>query len=146
MSQVVRFKLDDGGEVLVEPISEDGLIRASNNPGTALRNATVSFEAALGGVRDAAAATLRQFTSLPHQPEEVTIEFGVRLDLAAGAVIARTAIEGHLQVTLLWKRAERIESPSDRTEREEPRSPAASKATPSQVPSADGSAGHPAES
>lgn len=121
MSQVVRFELDEGGTVLVEPINEDGIVRASNNAGAALRNASSSFETALAGVRSAAAATLRQFTSLPHQPEEVTIEFGVRLDLAAGAVIARTAVEGHLQVTLLWKRTDQAEPPRASAQPDEPK-------------------------
>lgn len=120
MSQVVSFELDEGGTVLVEPINEDGIVRASDT-GAALRKASTSFETALSGVRSAAAATLQQFTSLPHQPEEVTIEFGVRLDLAAGAVIARTAVEGHLQVTLLWKRTGKAEPPRASTEPEEPK-------------------------
>lgn len=106
MSEVVRFELDGGGSVLVEPATESGIVRAGG-PGTAIRNATASFEAALSGVREAAAATLRQFTSLPRQPDEVTVEFGVRLDLEAGAVIARTAVEGHIQVTVLWKRPDK---------------------------------------
>lgn len=103
MTQLVRFDLDDGGSVLVEPAAEDGIVRASGT-GTAIRNATASYETALAGVREAAVATLRQFTSLPRQPDEVTVEFGVRLDVAAGALIARTAVEGHLQVTLKWQR------------------------------------------
>lgn len=103
MTQIIRFELDDGGSVLVEPAAEAGTVRASAT-GTAIRNATASYEAALSGVREAAIATLRQFTNLPHQPNAVTIEFGVRLDIAAGAVIARTGLEGHLQVTLEWKR------------------------------------------
>ena len=121
MSQLVRFELDKGGTVLVEPINEDGIVRASNNPGATLRNAISSFETAFCGVRTAAADTLRQFTSLPHQPEEVTIEFGVRLDLAAGAVIARTAVEAHLKVTLLWKRTDQAEPPRASVQPEEPK-------------------------
>jgi hypothetical protein len=30
------------------------------------------------------------------------VEFGIRLNAAAGAVIARTQAEGHLQVKLTW--------------------------------------------
>jgi hypothetical protein len=51
MTQAVRFELDEGGTVLVEPINEDGIVRASNDVGAMLRNASSSFEAALSGVR-----------------------------------------------------------------------------------------------
>ncbi|MBS2966948.1 hypothetical protein KGA66_28195 [Actinocrinis puniceicyclus] len=110
MSKLVRFELDGGGTVLVEPAAEPGIARASI-AGEAARNAAETFQAALSGVRAAAAATLREFTSLPHQPDEVTVEFGVRLDAQAGAIIARSTLEGHLQVTLLWKKTETAEQP-----------------------------------
>jgi hypothetical protein len=103
MSQVVRFEFDGGGSVLVEPAADAGVVRISGG-GSTIRGATATYEAALEGVRHAAEATLRQFTGLARQPDEVTVEFGVRLDLAAGAVIARTAVEGHLQVSVMWKR------------------------------------------
>ena len=111
MAKLVRFELDGGGTVLVEPAAEPGIARASI-ASEAARNATETFQAALTGVRAAAAATMREFTSLPHQPDEVTVEFGVRLDAQAGAIIARSTLEGHLQVKLMWKKTETAEKPN----------------------------------
>jgi hypothetical protein len=103
MSDLIRFEIEGGGTVLVESAAEPGIARASGAR-EKIGNAAESFQAALSGVRTAAAAALREFTSLTHQPDEITIEFGVRLEAQAGAVIARTGLEGHLQVTLMWKK------------------------------------------
>ncbi|HEY1704172.1 MAG TPA: CU044_2847 family protein [Trebonia sp.] len=102
MTNLTRFEIEGGGTVLVESADDEGIARAGRTE--AIHNATETYQAALSGVRAAAAATLREFTSLPHQPDEVSIEFGVSLGASAGGVIARAGVEGHLQVTLLWKK------------------------------------------
>jgi hypothetical protein len=51
------------------------------------------------GVRN---ATLGRLEDLARQPEQVEVEFGIRLNAAAGAVIAPTEAEGHLQLKLTW--------------------------------------------
>ncbi|MGW7524594.1 CU044_2847 family protein [Streptomyces sp. NPDC054783] len=55
-----------------------------------MARAAGSFEAALEGVRTAAASTLRRMSRLPQRPDEVTVEFGIQLDAEVGAVLART--------------------------------------------------------
>ena len=56
-------------------------------------------------VRVVANATLGKLQDLAQAPEQVEVEFGVRLNAEAGAVIARTQAEGHLQVKLTWTRS-----------------------------------------
>ena len=105
MAEVVRFELEGGGSVLVEMGGgEPGIVRASRLSEVA-RTAQVSFEAALSGVRDAAASALRTFKDIPQPPDEVAVEFGVELNAQAGALIAQAGAGSHLQVTLTWKRA-----------------------------------------
>jgi hypothetical protein len=104
MAEVVRFELEGGGSVLVEMGGgEPGIVRASRLSEVA-RTAQVSFEAALAGVRDAAASALRTFRDIPQPPDEVAVEFGVELNAQAGALIAQAGASSHLQVTLTWKR------------------------------------------
>jgi hypothetical protein len=110
MSSLTRFEIEGGGTVLVESPDDDGITRATGRP-EAIRNAAETYQAALSGVRAAAMATLRELTGLPRQPDEISIEFGVRLDAQAGAVIARTGVEGHLQVSLLWKKSSELAQP-----------------------------------
>jgi hypothetical protein len=103
MGELVRFMLDDGGSVIVEiGGSETGIARASRL-GDAVRSASTSFESSMSSVRDAAFSALRHFRDVPQPPDEVTIEFGVELSAEVGAVIAQTAANAHLQVTLAWR-------------------------------------------
>ena len=120
MPDFVRFPLADGGSVLVEVEVEPGLERASA-PSGVLRKATTTFEHALGEVRAAAGAALAQFRGLG--PDEVELKFGVKLDAQAGAVIARTGLQGQFEVKLKWVRGE--EGSTEDSAEEEPAKPAA---------------------
>ena len=66
-------------------------------------DAKVSFERALAAVKDAASAALGQFQAMARKPDEVEIKFGVKLSAEAGAVIAKTGLEGQFEVKLKWK-------------------------------------------
>ncbi|WP_410644211.1 CU044_2847 family protein [Amycolatopsis sp. lyj-346] len=101
MQEFVRFPLAGGGSVVVEVEGEPGLEHAAA-PSGVLRKATTTFEHALGEVRAAASAALAQFRDLG--PDEVELKFGVKLDAQAGAVIARTGLQGQFEVKLKWLR------------------------------------------
>jgi len=55
---------------------------------------------ALGSVRDAARASMEVLQTL--SPGQLELEFGVKLAGEAGAIIAKTAAEGHFIVKLTW--------------------------------------------
>lgn len=104
MSELLRFDLDDGTSVLVEVADDEpGVVRAARS-GEVVQAATGAFEAGLDGVREAASAALRRLRDVAEPPDEVSLEFGVRLNAEAGAVIAKAGVEGHLHVTLTWRR------------------------------------------
>lgn len=109
MAEFARFPLEDGGTVLVEVETEAGLERASRG-GAILKDVTGSFEKALSQVRDAASAAMAQFLAMPRRPDEVELKFGVKLDAQAGAVIARTGLQGQFEVKLKWRRGEVTET------------------------------------
>jgi hypothetical protein len=105
MGQLLAFELDDGGTVLVE-VSDDepGIERAARIDDLVVK-ARVNLENALDQVRAVADASLARLRDLAEQPQQIQVEFGIRLNAEAGAVIARTQAEGHLQVTLTWTRS-----------------------------------------
>ncbi|WP_320066100.1 CU044_2847 family protein [Micromonospora sp. RTGN7] len=103
MSEVVEFALDGGGSVRVAVDDTPGIAPASADD--VLRKAGMSFNRAIGQARDAASAALTEFRSMADRPDEVEITFGVQLTAEAGALIARTGVQGQLQVTVRWHRS-----------------------------------------
>ncbi|MEU4093306.1 CU044_2847 family protein [Streptomyces sp. NPDC026673] len=106
MTRLISFRTADGGEAVVE-IGEDepGVVSVSR-AGDAIAQATGSLETGLDRIRAVAETTLDRLISLPRPPDEVSVEFGVRFNAKAGAVIAHTEGEGHLKVAMVWRRGE----------------------------------------
>ncbi|WP_308377570.1 CU044_2847 family protein [Streptomyces sp. ISL-99] len=101
MSTFMEFGTENG-VVLVEA---DGLApgqRPVSRGGNSLVRAGQTLDEALAGIRTAAESALAVFRGGSLQPDGVELEFGVKLTAEAGAVIARTAVEGHLTVRLSW--------------------------------------------
>jgi hypothetical protein len=104
MTELVKFDIDGGGSVIVAVDDHPEVSRVSRID-QVNRQARLTFNKALGEVRDAASAALAQFQAMTNRPDEVEISFGVQLTAETGAVIARTGVQGHLQVTVRWQRS-----------------------------------------
>ncbi|WP_406054336.1 hypothetical protein OG462_03560 [Streptomyces sp. NBC_01077] len=103
MAELARWSLDNGGEVLVE-IAEGGPeISPVSRSRDVVRSAATSLASALSSVRDASSTILAQFRDAPVCPDKIEVEFGVRLSTEAGAVIAKSSLDGHLTVKLSWE-------------------------------------------
>ncbi|GAA0624959.1 CU044_2847 family protein [Streptomyces crystallinus] len=102
MAALMEFHTDEGAQVVVEVerhASGAKLVRRGDN---SVSEAARTFDSALEGIRAAAESALHVFRDGRLQPDAVELEFGVKLTAEAGAVIARTAVEGHLMVKLSW--------------------------------------------
>ncbi|WP_405545414.1 hypothetical protein OG478_34390 [Streptomyces phaeochromogenes] len=101
MDGLVEFKTDDGAVIVVEGVEDESgsrLVARADGMVQAAR----TFEGSLEGVRAAAESALRVFRDGSLKPDTVEIEFGVKLTAEAGALIAKSAVEGHLVVKLSW--------------------------------------------
>ncbi|MEU0431354.1 CU044_2847 family protein [Streptomyces sp. NPDC006290] len=111
MDGLVEFKTDEGALVVVEAVDDgSGSRLVARDDGTV--QATRTFEGALEGVRAAAQSALRVFRDGSLRPDSVEIEFGVKLTAEAGALIAKSAVEGHLVVKLSWSPGESAQDSS----------------------------------
>ena len=90
------------GAVLVEADGPQPGARPVARVGNSLVRAGQTLDEALAGIRTAAESALAVFRDGALRPDGVELEFGVKLSAEAGAVIAKTAVEGHLVVRLSW--------------------------------------------
>lgn len=102
MSEVLRFSLEDGSSCLFEVADDDVGVRRVSRGSDGVLQASRRLTDALSGVRQAAQESIEVLQRL--SPETIEMEFGVKLAGEAGAVIAKTAAEGHFTVTLSWVR------------------------------------------
>jgi len=66
-----------------------------------------TFEAALDKIRPAAQTIIKKLRSLHDAPDEIEVEFGLKLSAEAGAIIAAGGVGANYTVTLKWKREEK---------------------------------------
>jgi hypothetical protein len=102
---LVAFDADGDGPIIVEIDEGDpGFERAAVRGGALVEDAGRRFDTALDTIRPIAAAFVGKIRQVAEPPDEVTVEFGLNLNLKAGAVLASSQAEAHLQVTLTWKK------------------------------------------
>jgi hypothetical protein len=106
MAELAQFPLNGGGVLVVEVDAADSPARRvmrGANP-EAVATATATFESALQTVRSAAEGILHQLRSLAEPPDEVEVEFGVKMSAETGAIIAKASTEANFKINLTWKK------------------------------------------
>lgn len=66
-----------------------------------------SFEAALEKIRPAAQTIIAKLRALHDPPDEIEVEFGLKMSAEAGAFIAAASTEANYKVTLTGKREQK---------------------------------------
>jgi hypothetical protein len=107
MSQLAQFPLKKGGFLVVEvdgtQNSQAHVMRGSIAE-NALAQASDTFESALEKVQSAAEGILHHLRSLAQPPDEVEVEFGVKMSAESGAIIAKASGEANFKINLTWKK------------------------------------------
>lgn len=110
MTELVRFNVRGDQSVIAEVDRVDDYVLEDDPEGfrpVGRGNRTADlgevFESRLGQIRDAAEAALEVLRDAA-APDEIKLSLGIKLTQEAGAIIARTALEGNLGVELVWKR------------------------------------------
>lgn len=105
MKQLVEFALDDGTTVLVEVDEPEsgGIVRAGR-AGEIVEKVQYTFSEALDKVKPAAETIINKLRNLDVTPDEIQVEFGIKLSAEAGAFFASASTEANFAITLSWKR------------------------------------------
>ena len=104
MKRLIEFPLQDGGTMLIEvdePESPGGVTRAAR-PSDVPEKAKETFEDALDKIKPAAQSIITKLRDLSDAPDEIAVEFGIKLNAAAGAFIASAGVEANYTVSLKW--------------------------------------------
>ena len=102
MSQLVEFPLDGGGSVRVEVAPIGAIAPAGSGKLVAL--AQRSLQDALEPIRSVSAGVLETIKDLAESPSKVGVDFGVKLSVEGGLVVARGTAEANFVVRLEWAR------------------------------------------
>ena len=103
MSELLEFEVEDGGSILVEV--EDGLgapVTRGGRPGAEVTRAGESLEQVLGQLGPALRGIVSQLRASADWPDEVEVEFAVKLSTDANLIIARAGGEANFRILLRW--------------------------------------------
>ncbi len=106
MKQLIEFALEDGSTILVEvdaPERAGGTAPVARG-GKTIEKAKQNFESALEMVKPTANAVISKLRDLAEQPDEIGVEFGIKLSADSGVVIASAGIEANFKVSLKWQK------------------------------------------
>ncbi len=102
-TRILQFQVGSGSDAVLR-IEVDDPFDAGNRPVSqgVVEKARQSLEAALSEVTPGVTAILERLQGLASKPDEVGVEFGIKFTAEAGALIAKTALEGNIKVSLKW--------------------------------------------
>jgi hypothetical protein len=84
---------------------DEGLSPASRSQVEIAERAGGSVESAMTTVVTPTADTIfTKLLDMPHRPETIELEFGLKFNGKTGVIFASTEVEGHIQVKLSWSR------------------------------------------
>lgn len=104
MKRLIEFPSRSKESILIEvdvPEEEGGVVEVSRDG--AIQKATKSFECVMEAVTPIADCLIERLTNLSHQPKEIEVEFGIKMNIEAKVVIASSSLEANFKVTLKWK-------------------------------------------
>jgi hypothetical protein len=81
-----------------------GVQQVSFDPAQMAERSAVAVQSAMSTIHQMARRVIATMQAVGEPPAEVAVEFGIKVDAAAGALIARTSGEASLQVKLTWRR------------------------------------------
>jgi hypothetical protein len=107
MPELLRFKNDAGEEILVEVATAPGPATRGVRPVEAIVDAGESLDRLLSRLGPAVSGIVGDIRSRADCPDEVEVEFGVRLSADSNVIIARAGGEANFRITLRWSRDRR---------------------------------------
>ena len=108
-----KFTIDEDAPILIEVTPEPGMREVGflEKPGPEqlkemAEKSTQAVNGAMNAIHNMAQRVIATMDTLSNKPSQVEVEFGIKLDLESGALIAKAGGEANLKVKMTWKRDE----------------------------------------
>jgi hypothetical protein len=103
MKKLIEYQLADGSPIWVEVDEpEIGGVKPVSRSGEVVEKAKQTFNEALDKVKPIAETIIDKLRNLSDSPDEVEVKFGLKMNAAAGAIIAAAGVEANYEITLKW--------------------------------------------
>jgi hypothetical protein len=104
VAEIVAVPMGNGKSVLVEAATELGEgLEPIGRPGSIGRTVE-TFQESAERLSSLASEIADRLRGLANAPEEISVEFGIKVAADASVVVARTSGEANFKVTLQWQR------------------------------------------
>jgi uncharacterized protein YfiM (DUF2279 family) len=100
------FVFDEDAPILVDFAPRPGVQQVALSPADLAAKSAQALDRAMGTIRQMARRVSALRDALPDEFTQVELEFGVKLEAEAGALISKVAGEGSINVTLTWERSD----------------------------------------
>jgi hypothetical protein len=100
---MTEFTIDEGAPIRVQLAPVAGARQVALSPADLLQKSGQALDSAMDTIHHMARRTKAALDALPEQPSEVEISFGLTLNAAGDAVIAKIGGETTMEVTLTWE-------------------------------------------
>ena len=107
MKRLVEYEIGEGQKIIVE-VSEPtagGLVPVGRGSDV-IAKAQLTLSKTLDNIRPVAESIIDKLSDLTNRPDEISVEFGVKLSANAGAVLAAASTECNFVIRLKWKNNE----------------------------------------
>lgn len=106
MKKLIQFPGEDGEFIVVEVEEAEPLYgeeRVATLPGEVVETASQTFEAAMEKIRPALSSIVTLLRDI-NEPNEIAVEFGIKMSAKAGAFVASADAEANFSVKLTWQK------------------------------------------
>jgi hypothetical protein len=105
LSQLIELDLEEGGSVLVEVDgAAPGAVSRGGRSAELVSKAGQSLEQVLGQLGPTVRGIVSELRAAADWPDEVEVEFAIKLSADANVIIARTGGEANFRIALRWAR------------------------------------------
>jgi hypothetical protein len=103
MKRYIEYEIEEGKSAVIEIEDTKGLVPAAA-PGGVIAKSKQSFDQALDTIGPIAGKLLNRLKEIPKTPDQINLEFGLKLGFQTGVVIASGNGEANFKVSLTWKK------------------------------------------